>query len=216
MQHFVARQPYCLEDSPLLQVLIDVRLGECGVGAKVPISTSLALMITTTLCYSATLGSSIADYGKPRRVDMGNVGKHISAVLFANSGTISKFSRMGQQGPYRNSDLRQVRSGLCYNSDTDATVPDKFSYEVGDPDFPEWWGQGLEMFHNPVAKHPIDREMVPEITHHRIEYGLASAEGPPFQPTASLTLNVVPRRGDQYKSESGCLWPCRGTLSTPN
>ena len=36
MQHFVARQPYCVEDSPLLQVLIDVRLGECGIGPKVP------------------------------------------------------------------------------------------------------------------------------------------------------------------------------------
>ena len=30
LQHFVARQPYGVEDSPLLQVLIDVRLGECG------------------------------------------------------------------------------------------------------------------------------------------------------------------------------------------
>ena len=36
MQHFVARQPYGVEDSPLLQVLIDVRLGECGIGPKVP------------------------------------------------------------------------------------------------------------------------------------------------------------------------------------
>ena len=36
MQHFVARQPYCVEDMPLLQVLIDVRLGKCGVGANVP------------------------------------------------------------------------------------------------------------------------------------------------------------------------------------
>ena len=36
MQHSVARQPYCVEDSPLLQVLIDVRLGECGIGPKVP------------------------------------------------------------------------------------------------------------------------------------------------------------------------------------
>ena len=31
-------------------------------------------MITTVLCYSATSGSSVADYGKPCRVDMGNVG----------------------------------------------------------------------------------------------------------------------------------------------
>ena len=36
LQHFVARQPYCVEDSPLLHVLIDVRLGECGIGPKVP------------------------------------------------------------------------------------------------------------------------------------------------------------------------------------
>ena len=41
---------------------------------KQSITTSLALMITTMLCYSATLGSSVADYGKPCRVDMGNVG----------------------------------------------------------------------------------------------------------------------------------------------
>ena len=41
---------------------------------KQSITTSLALMITATLCYSATSGSSVADYGKPCRVDMGNVG----------------------------------------------------------------------------------------------------------------------------------------------
>ena len=31
-------------------------------------------MITTVLCYSATLGSSVADCGQPCKVDMGNVG----------------------------------------------------------------------------------------------------------------------------------------------
>ena len=31
-------------------------------------------MRTTVLCYSATSGSPVADYGKPCRVDMGNVG----------------------------------------------------------------------------------------------------------------------------------------------
>ena len=41
---------------------------------KQSITTSLALMIPTVLCYSATSGSSVADCGKPCRVDMGNVG----------------------------------------------------------------------------------------------------------------------------------------------
>ena len=38
-------------------------------------------MITTVLCYSATSGSSVADYGKPSRVDMGNVGYNAAAGL---------------------------------------------------------------------------------------------------------------------------------------
>ena len=35
-------------------------------------------MISTTLCYSAISGSSVADYDKPCRVDMGNVGSTFS------------------------------------------------------------------------------------------------------------------------------------------
>ena len=33
-------------------------------------------MMTTVLCYSATLGAHITDYGTPFRVDMGNVGSY--------------------------------------------------------------------------------------------------------------------------------------------
>ena len=36
-------------------------------------------MITTVLCYSATSGSFVADYGKPCRIDMGNVGSVVSS-----------------------------------------------------------------------------------------------------------------------------------------
>ena len=43
-------------------------------GLKLSNTTSLALMITTVLCYSATSGIAVADCGKPSRVDMGNVG----------------------------------------------------------------------------------------------------------------------------------------------
>ena len=33
-------------------------------------------MTSITLCYSAISGSSVADYGQPSRVDMGNVGPY--------------------------------------------------------------------------------------------------------------------------------------------
>ena len=36
MQHLVAGESYSVKDVPLLEVLIDVRLGECGIGTKVP------------------------------------------------------------------------------------------------------------------------------------------------------------------------------------
>ena len=48
--------------------------------------TSLALMMSTTLCYSTTSGSSIADYGTPCRVDMGNVGLMEAIEEFRQSG----------------------------------------------------------------------------------------------------------------------------------
>ena len=41
-------------------------------------------MINTTLCYSATSGSSVADYDKLRRVDMGNVGENGLAPATGN------------------------------------------------------------------------------------------------------------------------------------
>ena len=34
-------------------------------------------MISTVLCYSTTSGIAVADYGKPCRVDMGNVGLYM-------------------------------------------------------------------------------------------------------------------------------------------
>ncbi len=41
-------------------------------------------MITTVLCYSATSGIAVADYGKPCRVDMGNVGGNLSNLKWLN------------------------------------------------------------------------------------------------------------------------------------
>ena len=39
-------------------------------------------MITTVLCYSTTSGIAVADYGKPSRVDMGNVGVYAVGSYF--------------------------------------------------------------------------------------------------------------------------------------
>ena len=98
---------------------------------------------------------------------------------------------MGQQGSYFNPNLRLLRFGTCYDQDPTATQPLRFAYEVGDPMFSEWWGQGLEMFHNPNALFPVEPLLFPDITHHRLMGELVSSEGPAFHPIASTTFNFV-------------------------
>ena len=116
---------------------------------------------------------------------------HISAVLFSNSGTVSKFNRMGQQDFYHNYRIKLIRFGDYYNPDPNAVTPLPFVYEVGDPDCFEWWGQGLEMFHNPQAIHPVDRSLFPDITHHSFKNGFIYTQPTFFHPIASMTLNVA-------------------------
>ena len=104
--------------------------------------------------------------------------ENISAVLFSNSGTVAKFNRMGQLGRHRRSDIRMFRTGTCYNSDPNASEPMSFIYEVGDQRFPETWRQGLSMSHNPNAKHPVPKELFPDIAHHSFEDGIIFSENP--------------------------------------
>ena len=129
---------------------------------------------------------------------------HISAVLFSNSGTVSKFNRMGQQGPYYNPKITLLRFGECVNPDPKAVKPDKFYYKVGDPDWMEWWGQGLEMFHNPNAIYSVDHDLFPDIAHHSFRNGLIYTDAPPFQPFNSVTFNIMPSQ-DFNRSPSGIL-----------
>ena len=122
--------------------------------------------------------------------------EHISAVLFSNSGTVSKFNRMGQQGPFYSPGITLSRFGECVNPDPNAVRPAPFHYQVGEPEWMEWWGQGLEMFHNPNALYPVDPELFPDIAHHRFEDGLVFTEGPSFQPFNSITVIFkTPQRG---------------------
>ncbi len=85
--------------------------------------------------------------------------ENISAVLFSNVGTISKFNRLGHQGKYRSRKVRMVRVGTCYNHDPNATMAHTFAYEVGNSDFPtEKWRQGSVLIHNPHALRPLPPE----------------------------------------------------------
>jgi hypothetical protein len=115
----------------------------------------------------------------------------ISAVLFANTGTIAKFNRMGFLAGAHRGNLTMMRSGVSYNHDPNSTTPDPFTHVYSDPTVTEDWGEGAVVIHNPSASAPLPRGYFPgaaevvwngtDIVHFV----------PDFFPFASRTVNAV-------------------------
>lgn len=91
--------------------------------------------------------------------------ENISAVLFSNQATIPKFNRMGKIAGLGSADVKIIRNGFLYNPDPEAIHPIPFSKDLDDPDYEESWSDGLIMFHNPNAKHPLDPNAFSDISH---------------------------------------------------
>lgn len=83
--------------------------------------------------------------------------ENLSGILFCNTGTIPKFNRMGQQEKYRSPGVRLFRHGVRYRHDPNASRPEPFIYEVGDPERVETWAEGTVLIRNPNAAHPIPK-----------------------------------------------------------
>ncbi|SDG68005.1 glycosaminoglycan attachment protein [Paraburkholderia phenazinium] len=116
--------------------------------------------------------------------------EHISAVLFSASGTISKFNRLGRQAGFKVPGHVMVRIGTHYDHNPNAHLPRPFKYIV-DETQSETWAEGLSMFHNPNALHPVPEELFPTIAHHRFRDGQILSTLPEFHPYASLTMNLL-------------------------
>jgi hypothetical protein len=118
--------------------------------------------------------------------------ENISAVAFSNSGTISKFNRMGLLAGFGSKRLRLVRIGYAINHDPNATEPIKFRHLVNDPDYYETWGEGLDVWHNPKAKYPIAPDLLPGAAHHHLlPDGQIESSVPDWHPLGSITLQSL-------------------------
>jgi len=95
--------------------------------------------------------------------------ENISAVLFSNSGTISKFNRIGKIAGFGSPRTRMIRLGECVRHDTDSATPDRFEFEVHDPRYREAWAESVSIFHNPRAKYQLDPDHFPGATHHFLD-----------------------------------------------
>ena len=115
--------------------------------------------------------------------------EHISAVIFTNSGTWSKFSRMGFQKGYHRGNIKMIRQGTCYNDDPNSTNPLRFQYDLDDPSIIESWGEGIVVIHNPNALFPLPRYFIEGSAIHYIEDSDIKTDCLPFHPFGSMTFN---------------------------
>jgi hypothetical protein len=113
--------------------------------------------------------------------------EYVSAVLFTNAGTISKFARMGQQGTFAEPDVTMLHAGKCYNHDPNASEPTPFIYRVGTRSTSETWGEGVTIFHNPRAKHPLSHDVFHEVCQQYSDGSNIVEKMPAFHPYRSVT-----------------------------
>lgn len=116
---------------------------------------------------------------------------NISAVLFANTGTIPKFGRMGLEAGHGSGTVRMLRHGTCYRHDKNSALPEPFVYEVGDPEQGrETWREGTILIHNPNALHPLPAEWLGAGAEENMENGKTiTTFSKSFLPYWSLTMN---------------------------
>ena len=119
--------------------------------------------------------------------------EHVSAVLFTNAGTLSKFNRMGVLADFGDPSVRLIRRGTILNPNPQSAVPLPFSADVDEPGYDEGWADELQVFHNPNAVCPLDQGLFPKATHHFLEDGdVRSYCRLPNKVLESVTMMLLP------------------------
>lgn len=131
--------------------------------------------------------------------------EHISAVISSREATISKFNRMGLKAGFGSPRVRMVRAGTRYVQDPNRSAPEEFTAVVHDPDYHEDWVDGLEVYHNPNAKIPLDVDMLWGATHHHIlpdgQIESLTRNGQSFGTMTFVSLEGGPSQGSIEGSE---------------
>ena len=120
---------------------------------------------------------------------------NVSAVLFSNAGTMSKFDRMGIVAGFAGADVRYFRVGLKLNPDPNAVTGIPFSVEVTASNYEEYWTDEIQVFHNPNTKYPLPFEVLTGATHHFFKDGRLRSWGPEGSILSSYTIIFQPDPG---------------------
>lgn len=101
-----------------------------------------------------------------------NAHSELSAVIFSNACSVAKFNRVGVSAGAITKGLRHIRIGKFFDRTPGILDGVPFCLDITSADYRALWPQGyepwsaeLEVFHNPYARYPLSRELVPEATH---------------------------------------------------
>ena len=120
--------------------------------------------------------------------------ENISAVISNPTATISKFNRMGHLAGLGSRDVTMVCVGTRHHHDDNSALPIPFKMLVNDPRYSETWVEGVDVFHNPDAKFPLDDLFLIGASHHFLENGNMRSLIPRFHPYQSETFIISPER----------------------
>lgn len=106
----------------------------------------------------------------------------LSAIIFSNAATISKFNRMGFLAGTRLPGISMSRTGLIFDRAPNSLEPIEFCGDILSPAYAalwpegEQWTQELEVFHNPLADNPFPKDLLPAATHWFVRDGQVRSE----------------------------------------
>lgn len=147
----------------------------------------------------------IEDFEKPNgtRIPAGFFSdphnQNISAVLFSSTATLSKFNRIGKQAGLGSPKNILVRNVILYNHEKNADEPIIKRYVV-DENSNENWSEGVIVYHNPNAIHPVDPELFDDRiaqSFFDLEEKLVISIMSDIFPYSSLTENLIFKEKDK-------------------
>ena len=109
--------------------------------------------------------------------------ENISAVIANPGGTIAKFNRIGLLAGFGSRTMNIYRFGSCFRESSDFVEP--FFDTVNSPTYSETWMEGLCVYHNPFAKHPLPFNYLPSAGHFFLENNSILSHVPKFFPLGS-------------------------------
>jgi hypothetical protein len=119
---------------------------------------------------------------------------HVSAVLFSNQFTVSKFMRLCTDFSVIEW-MRAEWGGVCFrNRDNDSYSISKFAYELGVSGEPrETWAHGMTLFENPFAHHLLPPGLLPASSRVFVDDdGVVTREVGSFHPAVSfMHMNIA-------------------------